>query len=73
MKTVETTGSDNENVKEDENELLIGQEEVFKRTKDNTIKLAKSSNIVSKRKALEFPGHYPMTRKGKLKPSDSAP
>ena len=45
---------------------------MFKTTKDLKVKLAKY-NKVTKRKANDFPGHYPMTRKAKLKTAASAP
>jgi hypothetical protein len=61
--------SDNENVKEDEHQPE--DEITFKTVRDSQSKLAKGK--VLKRKANDFPGHYPMTRKAKLKTCESAP
>lgn len=63
--------SDNENVKEDD---PVPEVNLFRTVKDSQIKLGGQRNHkLFKRKANEFPGHYPMTRKAKLKTCESAP
>lgn len=64
--------SDNENVKEDE-VLPECEGLLFKTTKESNTKMGCRPNKMVKRKANEFPGHYPMTRKAKLKACESAP